>query len=151
MSDKTLLILNGPGLSELAGHSDLSTDRIREVCTSLCDQLGLDLDFRQADGDESLIRFVDEDSKRFDALIVNPGNYPTDGSDAIDLYRLTSDIVAQQQKPVVEVHLANVFRQAANVLTPTNTPNTEIGFVCGFGVHGYLLAIKAVHRQLGEN
>ena len=53
---KKLLILNGPGLSDLSVYDEfygkLSLQKSEEKSQAVCDELNLDLDFRQTDDED---------------------------------------------------------------------------------------------------
>ncbi len=116
MTDKTLLVLNGPGLAELGDHDgntygNLTLDLIRDECTLLCEQLGVKLDFRQTDDEEEMFRFIAKDSEDFDALIINPVGYSRAASVEFEMYRMAIKTIAHLKKPVIEVHLENIFQE----------------------------------------
>ncbi|MES9899622.1 MAG: type II 3-dehydroquinate dehydratase [Sedimenticola sp.] len=153
MTDKTLLVLNGPGLAELGDHDgntygNLTLDLIRDECTLLCEQLGVKLDFRQTDDEEEMFRFIAKDSEDFDALIINPVGYSRAASVEFEMYRMAIKTIAHLKKPVIEVHLENIFQEGAEITKPLQAPEGEMGFICGLGINSYLLAIKAVVRRL---
>ena len=61
MSNSKLLIINGPGLSDLSNYNecqlmiDLSLSGIEQKCIETCESLGLEVDFRQTDDESELI------------------------------------------------------------------------------------------------
>lgn len=131
MANSKILILNGPGLK----------DQIVEVrCKALCDKLGLGLDYRQADKPDQITRWIAEDSDDFAAIVINPAGF--------NECPQISAAIAQFSKPVVEVHLNNIFREGSEPTRPLPGPEGEMGFVCGIGVHSYLLAIRAAAQRI---
>lgn len=64
------------------------------------------------------------------------------------MYRSAIKMIAHLKKPVVEVHLTNIFRQGDELTKPLQGPEGEMGFICGLGLHSYLLGIKAVAKRL---
>jgi 3-dehydroquinate dehydratase-2 len=138
--DKGILILNGPGLTDPSG-GDVTLEQIQKESETLCEELGINLDFRQTDDPEELSRWITEDSGSFDALIINP----TDGPGSDDE---TLNTVRDLDRPVMEVHLTNVFKSDAEHVKPMRGPDGRTGFICGLGLHGYLLGIKAVAKRL---
>jgi len=77
MKNNKLLIMNGPGLSDLSnfnemGYGHLTLDIVRKKCAETCKILGLKMDFRQTDDETELSRFLIEGIEDFDALIINP-------------------------------------------------------------------------------
>ena len=152
MSQKKLLILNGPGLAD-PGTGDgntsgnLSLQGIQDECAALCEKSGIELDFRQTDDEDEMFRWIAKDSADHDALIINPADSQADSS----LSRDYSEAVSGLGKPVIEVHMTNIFRDEPQTTAPLQVPESGIGFVCGLGVHGYLLAIKSLERRLNDS
>jgi len=154
LTNKTILVLNGPGLADLsAGGSqtgDLTLGQIEDECSALCEQLGLKLDFRQTEDEEEMFRWIGKDSENFGGLIINPvGSLKGDSVD-FDRYRSAIGMVAHLKKPVVEVHTANIFREGSGVTKPLQASEGEMGFICGLGLRSYLLAIRAIAKRLQD-
>lgn len=143
MPDQTLLILNGPGLA--GGHDDVALDQVRQACATLCDELGIGLDFRQTDDDDEMSGWIAEDAANCSALIINP--HVASQSDAVDIDKVHAAIETLDV-PVVEVHLTNIFKDGSEPPRLLQGPDGESGFVCGMSIHGYLLGIKAVASRL---
>ena len=73
MNNNKLLIINGPGLSDLSnlnemGYGHLTLDMIRKKCAETCEIFGIKMDFRQTDDETELSRFLIEGIEDFDAL-----------------------------------------------------------------------------------
>ena len=145
MTETRLLVANGPGLAEPTG--DVTLQRIHESCSALCEALGVGLDFRQTDDVDELSRWLVTGQSEFDAIIINPVA-PT-LAPTTDLKKCHIAMAALQ-KPAVEVHLVNIFDSAAPARKPLPGQDGSLGFVCGLGIDGYLLAIKAMTRKLSS-
>lgn len=146
MQSKKLLILNGPGLADL-GEPDLSLAVIERECQKLCEQLGLQMEFRQTDGTDQLHDWVASDGSDFDAFIINPVCSPD--ASTFEACRASIQQMAELNKPVVEVHLTNILSGDASLSEPLQTPAGEVGFIAGLGLNGYLLAIKSIAVKIG--
>lgn len=136
MSNNTILILNGPGL---AGST---LESIQASCLSRCELSGLNLDFRQTDDKDEMFRWITKDLEDFDALIINPAEF--------DIYHSAIKTIAHLKKPIIEVHMNNIFHPEGEVSKPLQVPEAEIGFICGMRIQSYLLAISAVERRLTQ-
>ena len=153
---KTVLIINGSGLSD----SDISgSDRydgvtlamIRKACEELCGELNLNLDFQQIDDFKELLSLLTKESSdkgKVDAVIVNPLGYAREEDFDFSAYCEVIDQLKQAKKPISEVHLSNVYTQSRDVALPHHKPGGEMGFISGFGVDGYLLAIRSLAEKL---
>ena len=149
-----LLIINGPGLSDLSnynetGYDDLTLDAVQQKCSETCEGLGLEMDFRQNDNESELLSVLIEDIDNFDALIINPAGHSQSSSIDLDMYSTVINKITNQGKPVVEVRIENIFKQGNN--KPLQGPESEVGFVGGLGMHSYVLAIKAINKKLSNN
>ena len=149
-----LLIINGPGLSDLSnynetGYDDLTLDAVQQKCSETCEGLGLEMDFRQNDNESELLSVLIEDIDNFDALIINPAGHSQSSSIDLDMYSTVINKITNQGKPVVEVRIENIFKQGNN--KPLQGPESGVGFVCGLGMHSYVLAIKAINKKISNN
>jgi 3-dehydroquinate dehydratase-2 len=151
----TVLILNGAGLADFSGYDkkaygELTLEGIRGDCHRLCEELGLDLDFRQTDDQDELFRWIAKDSADFGGVIINPVGYSSSASESGELYRSALKMVAHLKRPVIEVRIANIYRHVSEFRQPLHEPEGNMGFICGFGRPGYLLAIKAIAKKLDQ-
>jgi 3-dehydroquinate dehydratase-2 len=141
----TILVLNGPNLNLLGlrepaiyGHETLSD--IEDACLERAAALGLTVDFRQSNHEGQLVDWIQEARQTVDGIILNAGAY-THTSVAI------LDALNAAELPVVEVHLSNIFRREAFRHHSYVSPAAR-GVICGFGGHGYELALTALARLL---
>ena len=136
MNNKALLILNGPGLSDLSNYDgksygNLTLERIKNSCSSMCQKLNIKLDFRQTDDNDEMFRFIVKDSDKFDALIINPVGYSRARTTDVEMYRSSIKMIAHLNKPAIEVHITNVFKQGAEITQPLQAPEGKMGFISG--------------------
>ena len=109
------------------------------------------MDFRQTDDEAELSRFLKDGIEDFDALIINPVGHSHVSSVDFTIYSSAIKMITQQNKPVIEVHISNIFQQGVENTRPIQVPEGEVGFVSGLGIHSYDLAIRAVNKKLRKN
>jgi 3-dehydroquinate dehydratase-2 len=149
---RKILILNGPGLTDLGDYGDgndrgLTLEKVRTECTELCHSLGIELDFRQTEDQDEMVRWIKKDSEGYDGVIINPVGCSRAATVSFPVYRSAIRTIALLRKPVVEVHMNNIFSRSAETTGSVNEPAGAMGLVCGLGVHGYLLGIRSIaHR-----
>ena len=148
--------MNGPVLSDLSnfnemGYGQLTLDTVRKKCAETCKILGLKMDFRQTDDETEISRFLIEGIEDFDALIINPVGQSHAPSIDFSIYSSAIKMITQQNKPVIEVQISNIFQQSVENTRPIRVPEGEMGFVSGLGIHSYDLAIRAVNKKLSKN
>lgn len=153
MTIKHVLILNGPGLadpSDFNGNSygDLNLRDIEEECLQVSQQLGLSTDFRQTEDEETLFRWIADDSKGADGLIINPVGSSRAASLNFEQCCSTIRSIAHLKIPVIEVHLENIFLPDSKIEKPIQIPEIEIGLISGLGLQGYGLAIQSLASKL---
>ena len=141
----TILVLNGPNLNllglrepEIYGRETLSD--IEEACLERAAELGLQLDFRQSNHEGQLVDWIHEARQTADGIILNAGAY---SHTSIALM----DALAAAELPVVEVHLSNIYRREP-FRHHSYISRVARGVICGFGGHGYELALTAMARLL---
>lgn len=142
-----ILILNGPNLNMLGqrepgiyGHRTL--DDIRALCEARARGHGFTVDFRQSNREGELVDWIQQARESHAGIVVNAGGY-THTSIAI------MDALNAVNLPAVEVHLSNIhrrepFRHRSYVALAAR------GSICGFGTHGYALALDAMRTLLHE-
>ncbi|MGV3760082.1 MAG: type II 3-dehydroquinate dehydratase [Actinomycetota bacterium] len=141
----TVLLLSGPNLNllgqrepEIYGTAPLA-DHLA-AARSVAEAHDLELEHLQSNHEGALIDAVHGARGRCAAIIVNAGAFT---HYAWGLH----DALASFDGPIVELHLSNPNARepwrSTSVVAPVAT-----GSICGFGGHGYQLAVAAVARLL---
>ncbi|MBL4639875.1 MAG: type II 3-dehydroquinate dehydratase [Kordiimonadaceae bacterium] len=142
---QSLLVLNGPNLNllgtrepETYGSATLSD--IENACAAHATEQGYSIDFRQTNIEGTLVDWIQEGGTSAQGIILNAAAY-THTSVAIH------DAIAAIKTPVIEVHLSNVFARE-EYRHHSYISDVAAGVICGFGAHGYILAIDALVGML---
>lgn len=140
-----VFVLNGPNLNMLGtrepgiyGGATLKAIEAEAVATGT--RLGLAVTCRQTNHEGVLVDWIQEAANAVEGIVLNPGAY-THTSVAVH------DAIRASGKPVVEVHLSNIFAREAFRHHSYVSP-VAAGVVCGFGPQGYTLALEALARIL---
>ena len=144
---KTDLILNGPYLNMLGTrepkiYGSQTLADIEALCAAQAESLSLGIDFRQSNSEGELVDWIQQAPESAQAIIINGGAYTHTSVALLDALRAA-------QLPVVEVHLSNIFQREA-FRHESYISRTAAGVICGFGAHGYELALRAAARILAE-
>ena len=142
-----ILILNGPNLNllgtrepEIYGRDTLSD--IEQKCRLHGQAIGCEIDFQQSNSEGEIVDWIQLAQQESDGIIINPAAY-THTSVAI------MDALKQFKKPIVEIHISNIFNREPFRHHSYISPVAN-GIICGFGAHGYSIALDAI-SQLVSN
>ncbi len=140
-----ILVINGPNLNMLGKrdknqYGDLTLEKIEKLLKDEFNET--DFSFFQSNIEGEIVTEVQEATKGFDGLIINPGGY-AHTSVAI------RDSLADCKLPKVEVHLSHLvnreeFRQ--NLITASGCD----GYISGFKEKGYFAAVYLLQKLINE-
>lgn len=148
MTDRPeIMILNGPNLNMLGVREPAIYGRetlgdIEDACRAVAEDLDLGIDFRQSNHEGELVSWIHEARDSADGIIINAGAY-THTSVAI------LDALTLAELPVIEVHLSNIYKRESFRHHSYISPVAR-GVLCGFGGQGYVLAMQAMARIIGQ-
>jgi 3-dehydroquinate dehydratase-2 len=140
-----ILVLNGPNLNLLGerepdvyGHTTLA--EIEADCRKAGQRLGLDVDFRQSNAEGELVGWIQEARTAAAGIVINAAALTHTSVAILDALKLVKG-------PVIELHISNPLNRETfrhhSFVTPAAT-----GLICGFGPHGYVLALEAMAHLL---
>ena len=146
MSDSPeILVLNGPNLNMLGvrepdiyGYETLAD--IEDLCNDRARSLGLTIDFRQSNFEGELVTIIQKSRDTAAGIIINGAGYTHTSVAILDALRIS-------KLPVIELHLSNIHAREA-FRHKSYIAQAAVGIICGFGAHGYVLAIDAMARLI---
>lgn len=143
----SILVLNGPNLNLLGTrepetYGSVTLEQIKAMTTDHGKSHGYMVDFRQTNIEGTLVDWIQEGASSAAGIILNAAAY-THTSVAIH------DAIAAIDLPVIEVHLSNVFARE-QYRHHSYISDVAAGVICGFGAHGYVLAIDALVGMLRD-
>ncbi|HVH65476.1 MAG TPA: type II 3-dehydroquinate dehydratase [Candidatus Acidoferrum sp.] len=139
-----VLVLNGPNLGTL-GHREPDVYGTRTLAdleamlSARARELGVELRCLQSNHEGQLIDAIERDGAASDAIIINPG--------ALSHYSLAlADALRGSGRPVVEVHISNVFAREAERQRMVTAAAAK-AVISGLGFEGYLAALDVLCGQ----
>ena len=144
MADRPeILVLNGPnlnmlGVREPAIYGQDTLADIEDMCRERARDLGVEIDFRQSNFEGELVGIIQGSRDNAAGIVINPAGYTHTSVAIPDALKLTG-------LPVIELHLSNPHAREAFRHRSYVSPIAH-GIVCGFGAHGYVLALDAMTR-----
>jgi 3-dehydroquinate dehydratase II len=142
-----ILVLHGPNLNllgtrepEIYGKTTL--DEINQSLIKLGQDREAEVKCFQSNHEGQLIDLLHEYRLIVDGVIINPGAFT---HYCYALY----DALITIEKPIVEVHLSNIFKREEwrhkSVVSPAC-----LGIIGGFGSDGYFMALRELLKKLRE-
>ena len=139
-------VLNGANLNMLGRrephlYGTTTLAKIEAKTRALSATLGLACEFRQTNHEGVMVDWIQEAFEKDAALVINPAGFSFGCIPVVDALKLI-------EKPIVEVHITNIH-QRDEQHRHSSISLSATGVICGFGAHGYLLAVRAVAHALG--
>jgi 3-dehydroquinate dehydratase II len=141
-------VIHGPNLNllgrrepEIYGRQTL--EHINADLSSLASELGIEVEFCQANGEGELIDYIQTAASRVGGFVINAGGY-THTSVAL------LDALVAVGRPYVETHLSNLAAREA-FRQPSLLAGRAGGVVMGFGAQSYSLALRGLAEILGRD
>jgi 3-dehydroquinate dehydratase-2 len=143
-----IAVFNGPnlnllGMREPEKYGTATLDDVEALCAEAAEELGLAIDFRQTNLEGELISWIQECRGNAAGIIINPAGYSHTSIALMDAL-LAVDL------PVVEVHITNIHRREA-FRHLSYVSRAAVGVICGLGVGGYALALRAIAGIIGQD
>ena len=102
----------------------------------------IEIEYFQSNSEGELIDKLQKVGFTHDGVVLNAGAY-THTSIALQ------DCIRALKCPVVEVHISNVYRREV-FRHQSYLSSVCLGVVCGFGLHGYIMAIDGILAHLSN-
>ena len=144
---KKIFIINGPNLNllgerepDIYGNTtleDLENDLKKIVIEN---DLNIDLIFMQSNSEGEIVDQVQKAGKEAEGLIINAGGLSHSSVSILD--GLLSIKI-----PKIEVHISNLFSREEFRQHSYLSKGVD-GFICGFGINGYALAIQGLLKLI---
>ena len=144
---KKIIIVNGPNLNLLGEreknqYGSFTLKDIEKNCKRFGEKNNLDINLYQSNIEGEIVEKIQNSRKNQNGLIINAGGY-THTSVAIH------DALKIIKIPIIELHISNIynredFRHKSLISKIAN------GVICGFGAHGYIMALEAMKKFLDK-
>ncbi|MDP6559216.1 MAG: type II 3-dehydroquinate dehydratase [Candidatus Binatia bacterium] len=142
---KKVLVLHGPNLNLLGRrqpkiYGRLTLQQINNRIKATARELGVQVECRQSNSEGKLVSWIQQSSGQFGALVINAAAY-THSSVAL------RDALVASGIPAVEVHISNIYKRE-EFRKKSLIADAVVGQIAGFGVHSYLLGLRAAVQSL---
>ena len=142
---KKIIILNGPNLNLLGEreknqYGTFTLSDVEKNCKKFASKNNLIISFYQSNIEGKIVEKIQNSRKDQNGLIINAGGY-THTSVAIH------DALKIIKFPIIELHITNIYNRE-DFRHKSLISNVVNGVICGFGVHGYIMALEAMKKYL---
>ena len=140
-----VFIFNGPNLNllgqrepQIYGRDTLAD--VEQSCRRLAEVLGLEVEFRQTNAEGEMLGWIHDAREGAAGIIINPGGW---SHTSVAL----RDALSACSCPILEVHISNIHRREP-FRHHSYVSGVATGVICGFGTHGYELALHHMAHLL---
>ena len=142
---RKIIILNGPNLNLLGEreknqYGSFTLSDVEKNCEKFASKNNLSISFYQSNIEGEIVEKIQNSRKDQNGLIINAGGY-THTSVAIH------DALKIIKFPIIELHITNIYNRE-DFRHKSLISNVVNGVICGFGVHGYIMALEAMKKYL---
>ena len=142
-----VLVIHGPNLNLLGRrepqiYGTTTLDQINARLGELAKEINVDLIAMQSNSEGAIVDAFQKHMDGVDGALIN-GAGLTFSSVSIH------DAIKASNLPAVEVHLTNVYKREP-FRHKSFVSEVAVGVICGFGSHGYELALEALSRIVSQ-
>ena len=128
------------GIREPGVYGNITLADIEKELSSLAKELKTDIEFFQSNHEGEIVEKIQQSMNKINGIIINPAAF-THTSVAI------RDALAAVNIPAIEVHISNVYSRE-EFRHKSFTAGVCIGQIAGFGIDGYLCALRKLTSLL---
>ena len=138
MTNKKILIINGPNLNLLGKREQLiygpvTLKSLEKNLRTYSKEKKVNLSFYQSNSEGDIINFIQNNIKKFSAIIINAGAYSHTSIAICDCLRIFEGLI-------YEVHISNIYnREKYRRYSYLSDVSSVV--ICGLGFLGYEIAI----------
>ncbi len=145
MSNKNILIINGPnlnllGIRDTIHYGDISLDSIKNTCKNIAEKHNSNLVFIQSNYEGQIIEYIQSYTleHKVTDIIINAAAYSHTSVAISDALMFAK----QQGVYIVEVHLSNIYARE-EFRKHSYISSVADAIICGFKDKSYILALQA--------
>ena len=140
-----ITILNGPNLNLLGErekdkYGNITLNNIENDCKEFAKKNNIDLHLYQSNIEGELVNEIQKARKDCNGLIINAGGYTHTSVAILDALKIL-------KIPIIELHITNIYNRE-DFRHKSYISKVATSVLCGFGVDGYIMALKAMENFL---
>ena len=142
---KPIYVINGPNLNRLGKREPdiYGTTTLAEI-EAMCRRAAGShpLEFRQSNAEHQLVDWIHEAIDEAAGIVINPAGFSFRSVPILDALKMFPG-------PIVELHISNIHRREP-LYHNSLVSKAATTVICGAGVFGYELALRAMANELGR-
>ena len=140
-----IIIVNGPNLNLLGErernqYGNFTLKDVEKECNEFANNNDIKLSLYQSNIEGEIVDQIQNSRTNQDGLIINAGGY-THTSVAIH------DALKILKIPIIELHISNIYNRE-EFRHKSLISKVAKGIICGFGIEGYKMSLKAMKKIL---
>ena len=140
-----ITILNGPNLNLLGErekdkYGNITFNNIENDCKEFAKKAISTLHLYQSNIEGELVNEIQKARKDCNGLIINAGGYTHTSVAILDALKIL-------KIPIIELHITNIYNRE-DFRHKSYISKVATSVICGFGVDGYIMALKAMENFL---
>ena len=144
---KKIIILNGPNLNllgerEKSQYGSFTLTDIEKNCNEFAYKSEIKLSMFQSNIEGELIEKIQKSRNEQEGLIINAGGYSHTSVSIHDALKIL-------KIPIIELHISNIYNRE-DFRHKSLISKVAKGVICGFGIDGYILALRAMKKYLDK-
>ena len=142
-----IIVINGPNLNllgerEKEKYGNVSLKNVEVECLKYAKENDIELSFVQSNIEGEIVNIIQDSRSKYSGIIINAAGYTHTSVSILDALKVL-------KIPIIELHITNIYNRE-EFRHKSLISKAATGIICGFGVKGYTMAIKAMKNILSE-
>ena len=145
--NQKILVINGPNLNllgtrEKEKYGQSSLEDIRNKCEAHAKKIGIEVEFKQSNGEGEIVNFIQDTRKKYNGIIFYAGGYTHTSVSILDA-------LLAVKKPTIELHITNIYKRE-DFRHKSLISKAADGIICGLGADGYIMALNGIKKIINN-
>ena len=140
-----IIVINGPNLNllgerEKEKYGNVSLKDVEAECLKYAKENDIELSFVQSNVEGEIVSIIQDSRNKYSGIIINAAGYTHTSISILDALKVL-------RIPIIELHITNIYNRE-EFRHKSLISKAATGIICGFGIKGYIMALKAMKNIL---
>ena len=140
-----IIVINGPNLNllgerEKEKYGNVSLKDVEAECLKYAKENDIELSFVQSNVEGEIVSIIQDSRNKYSGIIINAAGYTHTSISILDALKVL-------RIPIIELHITNIYNRE-EFRHKSLISKAATGIICGFGIKGYTMALKAMKNIL---